>query len=269
LDLRFPHHENETAQSHAAGYEFANHWMHSAWVTLAGEKMSKSIGNVLGVQAVLQKLTPLELRFALASTHYRKNIEWSEDSIHQAQAAVKVFTEFLQKSAVKSSSVVGADRCIRPSDNVRTEAIDSNNDGNQELIPNSQFLTTSISQLPEAVRAALNDDLNTAEILEWLFKTVRSAEPATEQTVAQVRATLNILGCDPLDPHWSMGDSNSDREPKLQQTIRELVAPKLLNREQARRDKDFETADAIRLELEQLGLKLVDSPSGTEIEFES
>jgi cysteinyl-tRNA synthetase len=89
IDLRFPHHENELAQSRAAGQPFARFWMHNAWVTTSGEKMSKSLGNSLLVSEVVKRVRPIELRYYLASAHYRSHVEFSFEALDEAAAAFR------------------------------------------------------------------------------------------------------------------------------------------------------------------------------------
>ena len=89
LDLRFPHHENELAQSRAAGREFARYWMHNGWLTAAGEKMSKSLGNGALVSEVVKRYPPRAVRMYLAQPHYRSAVEFSDDSLAEATAALE------------------------------------------------------------------------------------------------------------------------------------------------------------------------------------
>ena len=98
LDLIFPHHENEIAQSNAAGYSFANIWMHNAWVTTSGEKMSKSLGNSLQVAEVLKKVRGIELRWYLGSAHYRSMLEFSFEALAESATAFKRIEAFLSRA---------------------------------------------------------------------------------------------------------------------------------------------------------------------------
>lgn len=97
LDLQFPHHENENAQSHAAGDGFARYWMHNHWVTMAGEKMSKSLGNVLSVPHILTLVRPVELRYYLGSAHYRSVLEYSEQALLEAAAGYQRIEAFVTR----------------------------------------------------------------------------------------------------------------------------------------------------------------------------
>ena len=98
LDLQFPHHENEQAQSHAAGDKFANYWMHNHWVTMAGEKMSKSLGNVLSIDNMLEHVRPQELRYYLGSAHYRSVLEYSPEALKEAAAGYRRIEEFVRRA---------------------------------------------------------------------------------------------------------------------------------------------------------------------------
>src|SRR5689334_4804647 len=99
VDLRFPHHENEQAQSRAAGFGFASYWMHNAWITVGGEKMSKSLGNSLIVSEVLKSVRPLALRYYLGAAHYRSMIEYTPDSLAEAESAVERIEGFVQRAS--------------------------------------------------------------------------------------------------------------------------------------------------------------------------
>jgi cysteinyl-tRNA synthetase len=230
IDLRFPHHENEIAQSRAAGYSFARHWAHSAWVTLAGEKMSKSIGNVLGLETVAQQLTPFELRFALASVHYRKNIEWGDDFIHQSAQAAHRFHQAVTGLGARASGDLTA------------------------------------VKLPDAVAAAFDDDLNLAAVLKWLFETAGELATADPYRGLQFRKTLALLGCDPLDDHWQVSAAQAGDLLNLSaEQVLTLARPWLASRERARRARNFTEADQIRRELESLGVKIEDTPDGPKL----
>ena len=106
MDLVFPHHENEIAQSRAAGDGFARYWLHNGWVTMGGEKMSKSLGNVLSIPAVLQRVRPAELRYYLGSAHYRSMLEFSETALQDAVKAYMGIEEFLHRVRTRVGAVV-------------------------------------------------------------------------------------------------------------------------------------------------------------------
>ncbi len=98
LDLVFPHHENEIAQSVAAGDGFARYWMHNAWLTIGGEKMSKSLGNSLLVTEIVKKWRPVEVRYYLGAAHYRSNIEFSDEALDEAAAAYRRIENFVERA---------------------------------------------------------------------------------------------------------------------------------------------------------------------------
>jgi len=227
LDLIFPHHENEIAQSEAAGYGFARIWMHNAWVTTSGEKMSKSLGNSLQVREILKKFRGIELRWYLGSAHYRSMLEFSFDALEESATAFRRIESFLHRA----KELIGAvpEKKISP-----------------------QFA------------ALMDDDLAVPQVLalvsEWL-KQGNSAISANDTKVvasaaADVRGTLEILGCDPFDPVFAGSEKRSD------QAMDGLIALLLEQREAARNRKDFAAADAIRDRIASLGIVIEDTPTG-------
>jgi len=231
LDLVFPHHENEVAQSQAAGASFANFWLHNAWVTTAGEKMSKSLGNSMLVAEVVKRVRPIELRWYLASAHYRSNLEFSESALQESAVAFGRIENFV----------------IRATETVGQSKPDS-------LPINSDFA------------AALNEDLNVPAGLAVIQQVVTEGNSALAQGDAQyvekalhsVRAMLDVLGVDPLDLAWA---SNS-QSGVLDETVDALIQHRIAARTVAKQEKDFATADAIRDELRALGILLEDSADG-------
>ncbi|WP_153504002.1 cysteine--tRNA ligase [Cumulibacter manganitolerans] len=223
IDLRFPHHENEIAQSCAAGDDFAQYWMHNAWVTLAGEKMSKSLGNTLSIDELTKTARPVDLRFYLATVHYRSTVDFSDSSLGEARAAYGRIEGFIERSGV------------------------SGDVGDVEL--------------PAAYVEAMNDDIGVSGALAVVYDAVRqgnSALGAGEKDKAaalamQVRAMLDVLGLDPLDPHWADGSSAD-----LGWAVDDLLA----QRTAARKARDFARADEIRDTLAARGISIEDTPDG-------
>jgi len=232
VDLRFPHHENEQAQSRAAGHGFASFWMHNAWITTAGEKMSKSLGNSLMVPAVLERVRPIELRYYIVAAHYRSHVEFSFEALDEAAAGFRRIEHFLTRAA----ELVGG-------------------------VPTGGVLCAEFVE-------AMDDDLGTPAAMAAVYDVVRegnkllAAGDSSELrgSAASVRAMLDVLGLDPFDPHWAGGDSH--RDEKLTGAINALVAGLLEQREAARADKDFAAADAIRYQLKAAGFELEDTPQG-------
>ncbi|WP_436700614.1 cysteine--tRNA ligase [Nocardioides sp. BYT-33-1] len=229
VDLRFPHHENEQAQSRAAGGAFASYWMHNAWITTAGEKMSKSLGNTLSIPSVLQRVSGAELRFYMVAAHYRSHVEFSFEALDEAAAGYQRIVSFLDR--------VGDD-ADRASD-----------------------------ELPEAFCAAMDDDLGTPAAVAVLYDAVRegnrllaAGEDATAAGVA-VGAMLDVLGVHPHDPAWA-GTGGSGAEERLTAAVDALVAGLLEERAQARADKDWSRADAIRDRIKAAGIEVTDTPDG-------
>ncbi|MBA2695662.1 MAG: cysteine--tRNA ligase [Actinobacteria bacterium] len=237
VDLRFPHHENEQAQSRAADLGFARWWLHNAWVTVKGAKMGKSLGNALAVDVLTETVRPLVLRYYLGAAHYRSMIEYGDGSLDEATAAVERISTFVQRSL---------EVCGVPADEVRAVA--------------------QTADLPAEFAAALDDDLNVPEALAVLFGTVRAGNRALDDaavagarhTLEQVVAMTQVLGVDPLDPHWSGPAADSAERDVLDA----LVTARLAERDKARARRDFAAADAIRDELSSLGIVVEDTPGG-------
>jgi cysteinyl-tRNA synthetase len=227
FDLIFPHHENEIAQSEAAGYGFANVWMHNAWVTTAGEKMSKSLGNSLQVQEIIKKVRGIELRWYLGSAHYRSMLEFSFEALEESAVAFRRIEAFLE-------------RAIGVLDNTPEGVIAS------------------------AFADAMNDDLAVPAALAFLSETVKNGNNALAANnlsaltiaVAEVRGSLSILGCDPLDEAF-LGSSVTNTD-----AIDGLISLALQQREAARARKDFAASDAIRDQIAALGIVIEDTPQG-------
>jgi cysteinyl-tRNA synthetase len=238
IDLIFPHHENEIAQSKAASDGFARYWMHNAWVTLAGEKMSKSLGNSLLVSEMVRRWRPVVLRYYLAAPHYRSTIEYSESALGEAAAAWARIEGF----ARRASDLVG------------------------EVDP--------AAEVPAEFADALDADLAVPQALAVVHGGVRDGnlalsagdKDAVSTHLAELRAMLGVLGLDPFDPHWTGTESGTDA--RLRAAVDTLVAVALEQREAARARKDFATADAIRARLAAAGIRIEDTPSGPRWELE-
>lgn len=246
IDLRFPHHENEQAQSRAAGRGFASYWMHNAWVTMAGEKMSKSLGNTADVFAAVQAHGGRAVRLYLAGPHYRSAIELSEASLAEAASQLARIDGFLERA---KAALAGAST--------------SSANGSTDPLPEPVEGTTA---LPPAFIDAMNDDLSTPAALAVLFTTVKAGNVALEAgdqaaanaAYASVLAMLDIFGLNPDAPEWDEASGSQELVP----VVDGLVAALLEQRAQARERKDWASADAIRDKLAALGLSVTDTPDG-------
>ncbi len=236
LDLVFPHHENEIAQSRAAGDGFANYWLHNAWITTAGEKMSKSLGNSLLVDEVLKRVRPVELRYYLAGSHYRSMQEYSDESVADAGQGYRRIEGFLQRAAERLG-IVG-DPVVRP------------------------------EARPAEFDTAMDDDIGVPSALAVVHETVRRgnailATPAAAELQAafdQTLAMIDVLGLNPWSLPWSAGSGGGAGRETL--VIGELVQVVLDQRQSARERKDFAAADAIRDGLDRIGIRVEDTPQG-------
>ena len=230
LDLLFPHHENEIAQSRAAGDGFAQYWLHNAWVTTAGEKMSKSLGNSLLVDQVVTRVRPIELRYYLAGSHYRSMIEYSDDALREAGQGFRRIEGFLQRA------FEGVQPQVQPQ--VRPTAFD-------DAMDDDIAVPQALAVIHEAVRAG-----NSA---------IAAGDAPTARAQADaVLAMLDVLGLNPYASPWA-GAADSDRQTEV---IDALVKVVLEQRQEARARKDFAAADAVRDGLDRIGIRIEDTASG-------
>ncbi len=244
VDLRFPHHENEQAQSRAAGYPFASYWMHNAWITTAGEKMSKSLGNSLLIPEVLKRVRGIELRFYIVAAHYRSHVEFSFEALDEAAAGFRRIENFLDRAAA-----IGIGHDERPTTVARA--------GAPADVP-----------LPDAFVAAMDDDLGTPAAVAVIYETVRegnkqlAAGPSASLTTAvrQVYGMLEVLGLDPTDPAWPSAGRGADS--RLTDAVDALVQGLLDERAAARAAQDWARADRIRDQIKAAGIEVEDTPAG-------
>ncbi len=226
IDLQFPHHENERAQSLAAGDGFARYWMHNAMLTMAGEKMSKSLGNTLAIGELASRWRPVELRYYLGQAHYRSVLEFSESSLDEAAAAYHRIENFVQRAIEAGGEVDSGPVC-------------------------SEFA------------AALDDDLAVSQALAAVHGVVREgnsalADGALEKVrgaLAGVRSMTSVLGLWP-------GDWAERTDTDLSDVVDALVRVALDQRADARARRDYATADAVRDRLSDAGIAVEDTPAG-------
>lgn len=256
LDLRFPHHENEMAQTRAAGYPSAARWMHSAWVTAKGEKMSKSLGTGLSVPSVLAEHSAWVVRCALGSVQYRSMLEWSDQALVEAQAAYDRVSNFIERAGVALGG--------QPS--------------------REEVTAVSADDLPADFVAAMNDDVNVSGATAAIFTAIRSgntllsqladradsetAKAEVREALLAVRAMLDTLGLDPLAEPWvsagaAGGAADGTAESPEHAALEALIAEQLNARAEARKAKDFAKADQIRDALTEAGIAIEDGPQGS------
>jgi cysteinyl-tRNA synthetase len=234
LDLRFPHHENEQAQSRAAGYGFAQYWLHNGWVTQGGTKMSKSLGNSLLVTSVLGQTSAAVVRYALTAVQYRSMLEWTDETLAEAAATWDRLSGFVVRAA---------ERVGQASDDEVAKA-----------------------ELPPDFAAALDDDLNVPAALAAVHEVLRAGnsalargdDDATRSALVALRAMLDVLGLDPAGAQWrdAGGDGRAER------ALATLVDAELAARTTARAARDFAAADAIRDRLAGAGIAVEDGRDG-------
>ena len=228
LDLIFPHHENEIAQSEAAGYGFAKRWLHNAWVTQSGEKMSKSLGNSLLVEVILQRVRGIELRWYLVSAHYRSMLEYSESALDESVVAFRRIEAFLKRA----TEVVG---------------------------------TVPVPLMSKAFSDAMNDDLAVPTGLASISENLRTGNQGitdgdlgvVSKNASEILGALGILGCDPFDSNFTTSSSSD-----LSDAMDGVVQLMLKERASARDRKDFAASDAIRDGLLALGITIEDTAQG-------
>ncbi|KAB1643097.1 cysteine--tRNA ligase [Gulosibacter chungangensis] len=232
-DLRFPHHENELAQSRAAGDGFARTWLHNGLVSLGGTKMSKSIGNVVSVGELLSDRRPIVVRYLFGSAHYRSTIELSEEAYAEAQAAFERIENFL----ARATRLVGS-------------------------------VPTPATALPEPFVAAMRDDFGVPQALAVVHETVTEGNQGIEakdagrvqELASAVRGMLGILGVDPQADEWA---DSSASDSALEPALDSLISGLLEQRAAARAARDWEAADRIRDALAAAGITIEDTPQGS------
>ena len=229
LDLAFPHHENEVAQSKAAGQQFANFWLHNYWVTQSGEKMSKSLGNTMKVSEILSRFRAIDVRFYLLSAHYRSNLEFSDQALSDASTAFSRIEQFVIRASEKVGEVI-------------------------------------LSQvLPKAFQEAMDEDIATPSAFAVIHEFVTNGNTALanndkdlKDIYVQVRTMLDILGLDPLNKQWQKETSQDSTK-----ALDSLIQSMLKQRNDARASKNFEVADSVRDALNSAGILIEDTPQGS------
>jgi cysteinyl-tRNA synthetase len=233
LDLRFPHHENELAQSTAAGDEYASYWVHNGLVNVNGQKMSKSLGNSIFAAEFLELARPLVVRYYLLSAHYRSTIDYHDGALVEAEAALERIEVFLDRA--------------------------------ERRLAGTRFAGSGAPVIPEAFAAAMDDDLSLPQALAVLHERVRSGNAALDgedlAVVASIRgevtAMTEVLGISPTAPEWTVAGSESATT-----ALASLVEQRIADRATARAERNFDAADRIRDELAAAGITVEDTPNG-------
>ncbi|MET9329145.1 cysteine--tRNA ligase [Tsukamurella sp. NPDC003166] len=231
IDLIFPHHENEIAQAHGAGDPFANYWLHNGWVTMSGEKMSKSLGNVVSIPNLLTQVRAVELRYYLGQAHYRSMQEYSAGALQEAVTAYGRIESFVRRTVERAGEV-------------------------------------ELGEWTEGFAAALDDDLGVPSALAEVHGAVRAGNAALEsgdlvqarRIAGSVRAMTSILGVDPLDPHWVTENAG---DGQAMDALGVLVQAELERRATARAEKNWAEADASRDRLHAAGIEVTDGADGS------
>ncbi|WP_394552839.1 cysteine--tRNA ligase [Agromyces sp. MMS24-JH15] len=234
LDLRFPHHENELAQSSAAGLGFASYWVHNGLVHVNGQKMSKSLGNSVYAAQLLELASPLAIRYLLGSAHYRSTLDYSPESLAEAEATVDRIRAFLSRV--------------------------------ERRLAGTRFAGVGAPVVPDAFAAAMDDDLGVPQALAVLHDVIRAGNQALDaeelhsaaEAHGQVAAMVGVLGIDPRDPQWAAADAGPAAS-----ALGVLVDRLIADRRAARESKDWAAADLIRAELASAGITIEDSQTGT------
>ena len=229
MDLRFPHHENELAQSRAAGHDYARHWMHNALVLVGGHKMSKSLGNSLFAGDLVTSARPIVVRYALASAHYRSELDVHDGFLTEAAAAFERIEGFLLRAT-------------------------------------SEGLITEGGSLPQEFEDAMDDDLSIPQALAVIHDRVRAGNHAmdsgsrdeAQSDARAVRAMVAILGCDPLAEEWGPSAS-SHAAAALDSLVESVIAL----RWSAKADKNFDLSDSLRDAIERAGIDVKDTSNGS------
>lgn len=234
LDLRFPHHENELAQSAAAGDGFANYWVHNGLVSVNGQKMSKSLGNSIFAAELLNAARPIVVRYFLGAAHYRSTLEYHDGALSEAEAALDRIEVFLTRSGRR--------------------------------LAGTRFSSEQLVVLSQEFRDAMDDDLGVPQALGVLHERVRAGNAALDaehlESAAilrgEVLAMTTILGINPLSAEWR-GASDAPARSALDRLVEQLLA----GRQDARAARDFEAADRIRDSLATAGILIEDGQSGS------
>ena len=271
IDLRFPHHENELAQSCAAGYESARHWVHNAWVTIKGEKMSKSMGNSLFVSDLVDKYGAAPLRLALVSVQemMSQHVNTWKRLSSAVVSAYKIVESMMNASSLSGGAINPVDA---PLDQIKSRALSSefasalNNDLNVPAAMTEVF--KSVKHIEKLV-ASLNTEIIASDGTENSNDSISSKDSIgiLVNSVLTLRAMLDVLGLDSLSEPWKQDTlhllSDNPANSKDREILSCLIEQMIEERQQARKSKNWGLADRIRSNLAESGIIIEDTPSGT------
>lgn len=257
VDLVFPHHENERAQSESlTGKQFVRYWLHNGFLNIDSQKMSKSLGNILTIDSILEKYEPAVVRYFLLSAHYRHPLDYTEKTMQEAKSAWRRLQD-----------------CIYTSEELLKLLASSRNKGENTNIPANAVLEEDIKKLRSAFESAMDDDFNTAEALAVLFNIVSELNALRERINQNVKNSTEVSQTD-ISSLSALKDLLGELMGVLGFPLPEKVSPSLeLSaqliqilielRHEARKQKLFQFADLIRSRLAELNIILEDHPQGT------
>lgn len=257
VDLVFPHHENERAQSESlTGKQFVRYWLHNGFLNIDSQKMSKSLGNILTIDSILEKYEPAVVRYFLLSAHYRHPLDYTEKTMQEAKSAWRRLQD-----------------CFYTSEELLKLLRNSGNNGEDRNVPANAVLEEDIRKLRSAFESAMDDDFNTAEALAVLFnivselnvlrerinQNVKNSIEVSQTDISHLAVLKNLLG----ELMGVLGFQLPEKVSPSLELSAQLIQILIELRHEARKQKMFQFADLIRSRLAELNIILEDHPQGT------